>query len=186
MMGSEGLTRATEVAILNANYIADASIRISRFSTRTHQGRVAHECILDLRPLKSSSEVTVDDVAKRLIDYGFHAPTMSFPVAGTLMIEPTESRVEGRTGSLLRRHDRHTARRSPRSKTAAGRSSPRRCATRPTPCTTSPMTAGIAPIPALRAVSRRALHERQILDSGGTDGQRLWRPQSGVLVSAGH
>jgi glycine dehydrogenase len=91
MMGAAGLTRATEVAILNANYIAER--------LRTHfpvlytgrNGRVAHECILDLRPIKERTGITVDDVAKRLIDFGFHAPTMSFPVPGTLMIEPTES-----------------------------------------------------------------------------------------------
>ena len=91
MMGGDGLTRATEVAILNANYVAarlDASFPVLY---KNHNGRVAHECILDPRPLKDVSGVTVDDIAKRLIDYGFHAPTMSFPVPGTLMIEPTES-----------------------------------------------------------------------------------------------
>jgi glycine dehydrogenase len=91
MMGAEGLTAATEVAILNANYIAR---RLSPHYPVLYSGPgglVAHECILDLRPVKESSGITVDDVAKRLIDYGFHAPTMSFPVPGTLMIEPTES-----------------------------------------------------------------------------------------------
>ena len=90
MMGAEGLKRATAVAILNANYVAkklDASFPVLY---KGEHGLVAHECILDLRGLKSS-EVTVDDVAKRLMDYGFHAPTMSFPVTGTLMVEPTES-----------------------------------------------------------------------------------------------
>jgi glycine dehydrogenase len=82
---------ATEVAILNANYIAKRSIRISRCCIKNHNGRVAHECIVDPRPLEDACGVTVDDIAKRLIDYGFHAPTMSFPVPGTLMIEPTES-----------------------------------------------------------------------------------------------
>jgi glycine dehydrogenase len=91
MMGPEGLTRATGVAILSANYIA---ARLGDAYPILYTGAhdcVAHECILDLRPLTKSSGVTVDDVAKRLIDYGFHAPTMSFPVAGTLMVEPTES-----------------------------------------------------------------------------------------------
>jgi glycine dehydrogenase len=91
MMGGEGLRAATESAILAANYVAR---RLAPHYPVLYSGRgdlVAHECILDLRPLKETSEVTVDDVAKRLIDYGFHAPTMSFPVAGTLMIEPTES-----------------------------------------------------------------------------------------------
>jgi glycine dehydrogenase len=91
LMGSEGLTRATEVAILGANYVA---ARLAPHYPVLHTGandRVAHECILDLRPIKDATGVTVDDVAKRLMDHGFHAPTMSFPVAGTLMVEPTES-----------------------------------------------------------------------------------------------
>ncbi|KIU47599.1 aminomethyl-transferring glycine dehydrogenase [Bradyrhizobium elkanii] len=91
MMGGEGLTRATEVAILNANYIAARLQPHFPVLYRNERGRVAHECIVDPRPLKTTNGVTVDDIAKRLIDYGFHAPTMSFPVAGTLMIEPTES-----------------------------------------------------------------------------------------------
>jgi glycine dehydrogenase len=91
MMGADGLKAATESAILAANYIAK---RLSPHYPVLYSGSgglIAHECILDLRPVKETSEVTVDDVAKRLIDYGFHAPTMSFPVPGTLMIEPTES-----------------------------------------------------------------------------------------------
>ncbi|NOJ46100.1 aminomethyl-transferring glycine dehydrogenase [Bradyrhizobium archetypum] len=91
MMSGEGLQRATEVAILNANYIATRLDPHFPVLYRNAKGRVAHECIVDPRPLKTTSGVTVDDIAKRLIDYGFHAPTMSFPVAGTLMIEPTES-----------------------------------------------------------------------------------------------
>jgi glycine dehydrogenase len=91
MMGGEGLTRATEIAILNANYVATKLDAHFPVLYRNAKGRVAHECIVDPRPLKASSGVTVDDIAKRLIDYGFHAPTMSFPVPGTLMIEPTES-----------------------------------------------------------------------------------------------
>jgi glycine dehydrogenase len=91
MMGGEGLTRATELAILNANYIATRLDPHFPVLYKNAKGRVAHECIVDPRPLKATSGVTVDDIAKRLIDYGFHAPTMSFPVPGTLMIEPTES-----------------------------------------------------------------------------------------------
>ena len=91
MMSGEGLTRATEIAILNANYIATKLDPHFPVLYRNAKGRVAHECIVDPRPLKASCGVTVDDIAKRLIDYGFHAPTMSFPVPGTLMIEPTES-----------------------------------------------------------------------------------------------
>lgn len=91
MMGAEGLTQATEIAILSANYV---SVRLrDHYPTlyASQNGHVAHECILDLRPLKETSGVTAEDVAKRLIDYGFHAPTLSFPVPGTLMVEPTES-----------------------------------------------------------------------------------------------
>jgi glycine dehydrogenase len=90
-MGSSGLDRASQVAVLNANYVA-ARLRDSYpvlYSGAA--GLVAHECILDVRGITHDTGVSVDDVAKRLIDYGFHAPTMSFPVAGTLMVEPTES-----------------------------------------------------------------------------------------------
>jgi len=91
MMGSDGLRRASEVAILNANYVAK---RLQPHYPVLYTGRgdlVAHECIVDIRPITKETGVTVEDVAKRLVDHGFHAPTMSFPVAGTLMIEPTES-----------------------------------------------------------------------------------------------
>ncbi|MBL3701624.1 aminomethyl-transferring glycine dehydrogenase [Sulfitobacter sp. BDSS02] len=91
MMGGEGLTQATRVAILNANYIAQRLEGAYKVLYRGKQGRVAHECIIDTRPFVDSAGVTVDDIAKRLVDSGFHAPTMSWPVAGTLMIEPTES-----------------------------------------------------------------------------------------------
>jgi glycine dehydrogenase len=91
MMGGEGLKRASQLAILNANYIARRLEEHYPVLYSGSNGLVAHECILDLRPLKETSGISVDDVAKRLIDFGFHAPTMSFPVAGTLMIEPTES-----------------------------------------------------------------------------------------------
>ncbi|GLQ51126.1 aminomethyl-transferring glycine dehydrogenase [Dyella flava] len=91
LMGQQGLRKATQVALLNANYIAK---RLAPHYETLYTGRnglVAHECILDLRPLKDSSGISAEDVAKRLIDFGFHAPTLSFPVAGTLMVEPTES-----------------------------------------------------------------------------------------------
>jgi glycine dehydrogenase len=91
MMGTDGLTHATEVAILSANYLAHRLAPHYPVLYRGANGLVAHECIVDLRPITKETGVTVDDVAKRLMDYGFHAPTMSFPVAGTLMIEPTES-----------------------------------------------------------------------------------------------
>lgn len=91
MMGRHGLKQATEVAILNANYIAHRLEAYYQILYTGSQGRIAHECILDVRVIKDEVGISVDDIAKRLIDYGFHAPTMSFPVAGTLMIEPTES-----------------------------------------------------------------------------------------------
>ena len=91
LMGTDGLIRATQVAILNANYMAKKLAPHFSVLYKGSEGFVAHECILDFRPLKAESGVEVEDVAKRLMDYGFHAPTVSFPVAGTIMIEPTES-----------------------------------------------------------------------------------------------
>ena len=91
MMGGEGLTQATKIAILNANYIASRLEGSFDVLYKGPSGRVAHECIIDTRPFTESANITVEDIAKRLIDCGFHAPTMSWPVAGTLMIEPTES-----------------------------------------------------------------------------------------------
>jgi glycine dehydrogenase len=91
MMGAEGLRRATQVALLNANYIATRLAPHYKTLYTGRNGLVAHECILDLRPLKDATGIGAEDVAKRLIDFGFHAPTLSFPVSGTLMVEPTES-----------------------------------------------------------------------------------------------
>jgi glycine dehydrogenase len=90
-MGPEGLRHATASAVLAANYMARRLSEAFEILYTGENGLVAHECIVDLRPFTERTGITVDDVAKRLIDYGFHAPTMSFPVAGTLMIEPTES-----------------------------------------------------------------------------------------------
>ena len=90
-MGYDGLTEATKIAILNANYIARRLEPHYRCSTRGPNGLVAHECIIDTRPFKATAGIEVEDIAKRIIDYGFHPPTVSFPVPGTLMIEPTES-----------------------------------------------------------------------------------------------
>src|SRR5262249_48322675 len=95
MMGSQGLTRATQVAILNANYIAKRLEGDYPVLYRGRQGLVAHECILDMRHLKRSAGVEVEDVAKRLMDYGFHAPTVSFPVSGTMMGGPPASEPKG-------------------------------------------------------------------------------------------
>jgi len=91
MMGPKGLTEATKLAILNANYIASRLDKYYPILYKGNQGFVAHECILDLRGVKKSAGIEVDDIAKRLMDYGFHAPTVSWPVAGTMMVEPTES-----------------------------------------------------------------------------------------------
>jgi len=95
LMGPDGLKRASEVAILNANYMAKRLEGQYEILFTGRSGRVAHEFIVDARPFKRSADVEVEDIAKRLMDYGFHAPTMSFPVAGTLMIEPTESEAKG-------------------------------------------------------------------------------------------
>lgn len=95
MMGGMGLKRSSEIAILNANYIAERLKPLYPVLYVGKKGRVAHECIIDIRPIKAASGITETDIAKRLMDYGFHAPTVSFPVAGTIMIEPTES--ESRT-----------------------------------------------------------------------------------------
>jgi len=90
-MGAQGLRQATETAILSTNYLATRLAPHYPILYTNQAGRVAHECILDMRPLKEQTGISGEDIAKRLMDYGFHAPTMSFPVAGTLMVEPTES-----------------------------------------------------------------------------------------------
>ena len=95
MIGGEGVTRATAVAILNANYVAHRLNRSFPILYKGKNGLVAHEAILDFRPMKGTVGITVEDVAKRLMDYGFHSPTISFPVVDTVMIEPTESEVKG-------------------------------------------------------------------------------------------
>ena len=91
MMGAEGLKKASQVSILNANYISKKLSKDYKVLYTGKNGNVAHECIIDIRPIKSETGITEEDIAKRLIDFGFHAPTMSWPVPGTIMIEPTES-----------------------------------------------------------------------------------------------
>jgi glycine dehydrogenase len=100
MMGAEGLTRATQIAILNANYIAHRLDGHYPVLYKGAHGRVAHELIVDCRQFKKPAGIEAEDIAKRLMDYGFHAPTMSFPVPGTLMIEPTESEAKGELDRL--------------------------------------------------------------------------------------
>jgi glycine dehydrogenase len=95
MMGAEGLTRATKIAILAANYVAKRLEPHYPTVYRGQRGRVAHECILDTRMFKKTCGIEVEDIAKRLMDYGFHAPTISFPIANTVMVEPTESETQG-------------------------------------------------------------------------------------------
>jgi glycine dehydrogenase len=90
-MGAEGLKKASQVSILNANYIAKKLSTDFKVLYTGKNGNVAHECIIDIRPIKAKSGISEEDLAKRLIDYGYHSPTMSWPVAGTIMIEPTES-----------------------------------------------------------------------------------------------
>ena len=125
MMGADGLTKRRKVAILNANYIAKRLDPHFPVLFKGKHGLVAHECIVDLRQWKSAG-VEVEDVAKRLMDYGFHAPTVSFPVAGTMMIEPTESESKARARSFLRRDDFHS-RRDRSGRVRKGRSSRTTC-----------------------------------------------------------
>ena len=127
MMGAQGLRQATELAILNANYVAARlsghyDIHFSGGVEGIRGGGVAHECILDLRPLKESSGITVEDVAKRLIDFGFHAPTLSFPVAGTpSWSSRPRAKAAGRARPLPRRDDRDPRRDRPGRAGPAGR-----------------------------------------------------------------
>jgi glycine dehydrogenase len=131
MMGADGLQHATEAAILAANYISKRLKDHYPTLYASENGHVAHECILDLRGLKDTSGVMAEDVAKRLMDYGFHAPTLSFPVPNTLMVEPTESET---LEELDRFIDAMIAirRRFARLKTASGRRTTTRSSTPPT------------------------------------------------------
>ena len=153
LMGGDGLTRATQVAVLSANYVA-ARLRDRYPVLYTGRGGlVAHECIVDLREITKDTGVTVDDVAKRLIDYGFHAPTMSFPVAGTLHDRADRERGPRRARPVLRRDARDPRRDRRRRRWACGRSRSRRCAvhrTRRRPCSAS----GRSPTRARRPRSR--------------------------------
>ncbi|MGY4513827.1 glycine dehydrogenase (decarboxylating) [Bradyrhizobium sp. USDA 3650] len=185
MMGGEGLKRATEIAILNANYVAARLDAHFPVLYKNEKGRVAHECIVDPRALKTTSGVTVDDIAKRLIDYGFHAPTMSFPVPGTLMIEPTESESKA---ELDRFCDAMIAIRKEIAEVEAGRFKIEASPLRHAPHNRARhrgrrLEARLHPRRGL--LPRRHLAHRQILEPGRPRRQRLWRPQPGVLVSAG-
>ena len=183
-MGGEGLTRATEIAILNANYIANRLDPHFPVLYRNAKGRVAHECIVDPRPLKTTSGVTVDDIAKRLIDYGFHAPTMSFPVPGTLMIEPTESESKA---ELDRFCDAMIAIRREIAEIENGRWKVEASPLRHAPHTVH----DIADDDWSRAYSRAegcfpagTSRTDKYWSSGRSRRQCLWRPQPGLLVPA--
>ena len=155
-------------------------------STRASSGRVAHECILDLRPLKKPAGVEVEDVAKRLMDYGFHAPTMSFPVAGTLMIEPTESESQGRARPLLRRDDRDP--RGDRARSRSGTAPREDNVLKNAPHTAAALLGrrvDRTPTRASRPPSRcRGLRERQVLAAGRARQQRARRPQARLHLPA--
>ena len=185
MMGPDGLARATGVAVLAANYVAARLREHFPVLYAGNKGLVAHECILDLRPITKATGVTVDDVAKRLIDYGFHAPTMSFPVAGTLMVEPTESEdlreldrfcdamiaIQGEIDEVG--SGRLAGRRQPAGQRPAhGRDGDRRTSGR------TPYPRSVAAYPAGVSAAR------EVLAAGAAHRRRLRRPQSGVLVPA--
>ena len=184
LMGPDGLRHATAVAIASANYLATRLGDHYPVLYHGAQGRVGHECIVDLRPITKATGVTVDDVAKRLIDYGFHAPTMSFPVAGTLMIEPTESET---LAELDRFCDAMIAIRGEIDEVAAGtwplddepaavRPAHRRG---PASATWEPPVFARA-----RGLPARPAARRQVLPAGVADRRRRRGPQPGVLVRA--
>ncbi len=183
MMGPDGLARATGVAVLAANYVAARLADHFPVLYAGNKGLVAHECILDLRPLTRATGVTVDDVAKRLIDYGFHAPTMSFPVAGTLMVEPTESED---LAELDRFCDAMIAIRAEIDKVAA-----REWPAADNPLANAPHTAEMvtadewtARLSAIGCGVPGRPSRGQVLVAGAADRRRVRRPQPGVLVPA--
>ena len=179
MMGADGLTEATKFAILNANYIAR---RLENYFPTLYRGRnglVAHECILDLRRFKS---VTAEDVAKRLMDYGFHAPTLSWPVAGTLMVEPTESEskfeLDRFCDAMIAIHAEMTA-------IESGAADRQNNLLKNAPHTADMIAADNWDRPYPReagGVSGARPARLQILARRRPRGQRLWRPQSGLHV----
>ena len=185
MMGADGLLEATKVAILNANYIAARLSSYFPVLYKGRNGRVAHECILDVREWKQRAGIEVEDIAKRLIDYGFHAPTMSWPVPGTLMIEPTESESKGGTRSFLRRNDRnpwrvmrHRARR-----TLAHRTIRLKTPRIPLPAVTSDSWAH-AYGRELAAYPAPWLKRAQVLARGSAYRQRVWGSECFLFLPA--
>ena len=184
MMGAAGLKRATEVAILNANYIANRLRGHYPVLYTGPSGMVAHECIIDCRGFQAEAGVMVEDIAKRLMDFGFHAPTMSWPVAGTLMIEPTESESKA---ELDRFCEAMIAIRGEIAAIAAGRldkadnplkHAPHTAARCHGECMDARLFARAGGVPA--ALGRGS----EILAAGEAGGQRLWRPQPGLHLRA--
>ena len=182
MMGADGLARATGVAVLAANYVAARLREHYPVLYAGNKGLVAHECILDLRPMTKATGVSVDDVAKRLIDYGFHAPTMSFPVAGTLMVEPTESEdlaeldrfcdamIAIRRGDRPGRRGDVAGRGQPAGQRAAhGGDGHRRRVAAPVPAVGGGVPGGGGP-------------GREVLAAGAPDRRGVRRPEPGLLV----
>ena len=182
MMGADGLRRATQVAILNANYVAR---RLAPHYPVLYTGRndlVAHECIVDLRPITEATHVSVDDVAKRLIDYGFHAPTMSFPVPGTLMIEPTESED---LGELDRFCDALIAIRDEIRKVEAGEWAHDASPLAHAPHPAADVATDVWDRPYSRDVAARVRRAVQVLATGEPDRRCVRRSQHHVLLPAG-
>jgi glycine dehydrogenase len=172
MMGPDGLKRATQLAILNANYMAARLRDHFRVLYTGKSGLCAHEFIIDARPFKQTAGIEVEDIAKRLIDYGFHAPTMSFPVAGTLMIEPTESESKAELDRLC---DALISIRGEIDRVARGEWSR----------TDNPLKHAPHPAHAVSADGRvpRAVAARaQILGTGSPRRQRVWGPQPDLYV----
>ena len=194
MMGADGLRAATDAAVLAANYVAARLGDAYPVLYRGDDGLVAHECILDLRPMTAATGVTVDDVAKRLIDYGFHAPTMSFPVAGTLMVEPTESEDLGEIDRFV---DAMIAIRAEADRVGAGEwpadDNPLRNAPHPAHMVSAtawdhPYTPRGGRVPVRGGGARRRPapgRPRQVLAAGAPDRPGLRRPQPRVPVPAG-
>ena len=188
MMGAAGLKQATETAILAANYIAARlQAHYPVLFTRAATAASRTSCILDTRVLKDTAGITVEDVAKRLIDYGFHAPTMSWPVAGTLMVEPTEVRAQSRARPLLRSDDRHRRRGREGGGAASGRRMTIRWPTHPTRQPRRWPASWYAPLFAAGGgLSRRRCRPcGQILAAGVAHRQRRGRPQPGLRLPAG-
>ncbi len=182
LMGAEGLTETTAVAVLAANYVAKRLGEHFPVLYKGHGDLVAHECILDLRELTKRTGVSVEDVAKRLIDYGFHAPTMSFPVAGTLMVEPTESED---LGEIDRFCDAMIAIREEIDAVEAGEWTPEESPLRGAPHTVAGADRRLGPrlLARGRGLPGR-LRPRQVLAAGRADRPGVRRPQPGVRVPA--